>query len=139
MDKVQEVKKMGGQKVTTQSRGSGGGGVTITHMLHSIIPPFVRWTMRAGGRGLKRIGVLLEPAETPANPQVSDKTGFTQNLFLPIFYFRITSLLVYWDVNNNLRWRSNGITKRGDEFWRQLLLERVFGDGPCCSGVRCLG
>lgn len=30
------------------------GGFTITHMLRSIIPSFVRWTMRARGTGLKK-------------------------------------------------------------------------------------
>lgn len=61
-------------------------GFSITHMLRSIIPSFVRRTMRARGTGLKKdrhTVTASNPGETPANPEVSGKNlDFTQKLFL---------------------------------------------------------
>lgn len=54
----------------------GGGGFAITHTLHSIIPSFVWWTMRARGTGLKKdrhTVTASNPGETPANQEVSEK------------------------------------------------------------------
>lgn len=54
---------------------SARGGFTITHMLRSIIPSFVRWTMRARGTGLKKDTHSVTASnlgETPANPEVSE-------------------------------------------------------------------
>ena len=61
-------------KVTAEKRVRGG--FTITHMLRSIIPSFVRWTMRARGTGLKKDTLTVtdsNPGETPTNPEVSEK------------------------------------------------------------------
>lgn len=59
--------------------GGGGnrreekGGFAVTHMLHSIIPSFVSWTMRVRGAGFKKdrhtVGAS-DTGETPADPQV---------------------------------------------------------------------
>lgn len=73
-------------EVTAEKRaGGGGGGFAITHTLHSIIPSFVWWTMRARGTGLKKdrhTVTASNPGETPANPEVSEKTWtYTDSVF----------------------------------------------------------
>lgn len=48
----------------------GGGGFSITHMLRSIIPSFVKWTMSARVTGLKKDTLTVtasNPGETPTN------------------------------------------------------------------------
>lgn len=79
-------------EVTAEKRARGG--FTITHMLHSIIPSFVRRTMRARGAGLKKdrhTAIASDPGETRAKPEVSEKKiGLTQNLFFPYFLEDIT-------------------------------------------------
>lgn len=90
------------------------------------------------GTGLKKDRRTVRASRDTSQPTgirqnwIYAESLFTHFFFLP--YFRITSLLVYWDVNNNLRWRSNGITKTGDEFWRQLLLLRSWEMDPVFPG-----
>lgn len=59
-----------GMKVTAEKRARGD-----LLMLHSIIPSFVMWTMRARGTELKKdthTVTASNPGETPANPEVSE-------------------------------------------------------------------
>lgn len=55
-------------------------GFTITHMLRSIIPSFVSWTMRARGAGLKKdrhTAQTSNPGQTPAKPEVLENNTKT--------------------------------------------------------------
>lgn len=66
-------------EVTAEKRVRGGG-FAITHMLRSIIPSFVRWTMRARGTGLKKdrhTVTASNPGETAAKSEVSEKKTWT--------------------------------------------------------------
>ncbi len=104
---------------------SEGGGFTITHMLHSIIPSFVRRTMRARGTGFKKdrhTVTASNPGETPAIPEVSqNKLGLTLNLFL-LYSREITSFFeVFKSKSTTRRWfleNKQGNKDKRREDWR---------------------
>lgn len=113
------------QKGGTAGRGASerGAGFTITHMLRSIIPSFVRWTMRASGSGLKKDTHSVtgsDPGETPANPEVSGK----RNLELHRICFYCTARKILRSLRvlkanrqKTVFWRHQGHqeSQRGDE------------------------
>ncbi|XP_055364151.1 lens intrinsic membrane protein 2.2 isoform X2 [Betta splendens] len=60
------------------------GGFSITHMLHSIIPSFVRRTKAARGAGFKKETQSLlasRPGHTPAKPEDRSSAAFSRMLY----------------------------------------------------------
>lgn len=97
--------------------GGVGGGVAITHMLHSIFPSFVRWTMRARGPVLKKdrhtVTTSNNPGETPAKPEVSEKnpTWTCSNSVFTVFSGRRYFVAGLKGKLITCFWRSTGATK----------------------------